>query len=117
GPTVADAILAWFHDKDNRKGIDRRHAVGVRITISRLTTHDSRLSGQSFVFTGELESLSRDEAKELVRAHGGDVSESVSRKTAYVVVGAEPGSKFTKAEQLGVRILDEPDFLRMVNAT
>ncbi len=115
GPTVAEAILAWFRDKDNRHVVERLHDVGIRITISRLTPHASRLSGQTCVFTGELESLTRDEAKELVRSHGGDVSESVSKKTSYVVVGTEPGSKLKRAEQLGVQTIDEEEFLKMVH--
>ena len=72
------------------------------------------LAGKSFVFTGELESLTRDEVKEKVRDLGGDVSESVSKLTSYVVVGSEPGSKYEKAKKLGVTILDEKDFLRLI---
>ncbi|MDO8622276.1 MAG: NAD-dependent DNA ligase LigA [bacterium] len=116
GPAVAEAILVWFRDKDNRRVVERLHEVGVRIEVvsSKLKAHSSKLSGQTFVFTGELESITRDEAKDLVRSHGGDVSESVSKKTSYVVVGTEPGSKLKKAEMLGVKTIGEAEFLRMV---
>jgi DNA ligase (NAD+) len=74
-----------------------------------------RFEGKSFVFTGELSSLTRDEAKNKVRSSGGEVSESVSAKTSFVVAGENPGSKYDKAKKLGVTVLDEKDFLKMVS--
>lgn len=117
GPVVAAAIVEWFRDRDNQKVVERLHGVGIRIEVDsrQSTVVSQKLSGKAFVFTGELESITRDEAKELARNHGGDVSESVSKKTSYVVVGAEPGSKFKKAEQLGVQTIGEKEFLRMAN--
>jgi len=72
------------------------------------------LRDKSFVLTGELESMTRDEAKEKIRALGGDVSSSVSRATSFVVVGKNPGSKYDKARELGVKVLDEKEFIKMV---
>jgi len=76
-----------------------------------------KLAGKSFVFTGGLANRSREEAGELVLQHGGKVSGSVSKKTDYVVVGADPGSKFDKAKSLGVPILDEPQFEKLLTAS
>ena len=73
-----------------------------------------KLAGKTFVFTGELETMSRDEAKEKARFLGAGVSESVSRKTSFVVVGTTPGSKYEKAKKLGVGILTEKEFLKML---
>ncbi len=72
------------------------------------------LEGKTFVFTGELESFSRAQAKELVRERGGTASESVSKKTDYVVVGESPGDKYEKAKKLGVKALNEAEFKRMI---
>lgn len=111
GEIVADSLVAFFSDAHQRARIDHllQHVkpsqVSVRETIGPF-------SGTSWVLTGTLESLGRDEAKEKIRALGGDVSESVSKKTSFVVVGAEPGSKADKARKLGVTILDEEEFLK-----
>ncbi len=114
GPVVAKSISEWFAEKRNREFIEKLDEVGVR--IERYAIRDTRLplSGQSFVLTGTLESMSRDQAKEKIRALGGDISESVSKKTSYVVAGAEPGSKKDKAEKLGVKVLNEKEFLNLL---
>lgn len=112
GEVMADALIAFFSDEKNAKRVDRLlehvHPESVQAPSQGI------LSGTSWVFTGSLSSMSRDEAKALVRELGADVSESVSKKTTYVVVGEDPGSKAEKAEELGVEILDEAGFLKKV---
>lgn len=112
GEIVADAIVAFFHDAHDRKRLD--HLLDV-VTVTHAPRRAAgKLTGTTWVLTGTLESLGREAAKSAIRALGGDISESVSKKTSYVVVGADPGSKATKAEQLGVKILDEKAFLKMI---
>lgn len=113
GDVVAKAILEFFNDKEEVKRID--HLLEF-VDVGRATRDVRRgpLSGTSWVFTGTLSGLSREEAKDAVRKLGADVSESVSKKTTYVVVGEGPGSKADKAKKLGVTILDEKGFLGKV---
>ena len=87
--------------------------IGVHVSyiVDRVS---KRLNGKSFVLTGTLKSLSRDEVKDKIRQAGGQVSSSVSKKTDYVVVGEEPGSKYNKAKQLGVKIISEKEFLELL---
>ncbi len=114
GPQVASSIFNYFKEEKNKKLVNDLLKNGVQIEKVKLPTSNGALSGKSFVLTGTLSSMSRDEAKEKIRALGGDVSESVSKKTSYVVVGAEPGSKAAKAEKLGVTILNEKEFLNLI---
>ncbi|NMB48705.1 NAD-dependent DNA ligase LigA [Candidatus Kuenenbacteria bacterium] len=114
GPVVAESIFQWFHEPNNLKFIDQLLAHGVKIEKAAHELTTGKLTGQTFVLTGTLESFSREEAKAKIRALGGELSESVSKKTDYVVVGDNPGSKLDKAEKLGVKILDEQEFLRLV---
>ncbi|MBI4433699.1 NAD-dependent DNA ligase LigA [Candidatus Uhrbacteria bacterium] len=115
GPVVAGSIVHWFADAEHRQILERLEAVGVRILPPQQTRPVSgALVGKSFVFTGELRTLSRDAAKELVRSRGGEVHTSVAKTTSYVVVGADPGSKLQKAESLGVPLLEEEEFLRLM---
>ena len=111
GSVVAESIRAWFADKTNQKMV--RELVQ-QITVAASEKQSSKLAGRTFVFTGTLERISRDEAKKLVKENGGDVSSSVSKNTSFVVAGAEAGSKLTKAEQLGVAIISEDEFLQML---
>ncbi|MDO8599251.1 MAG: NAD-dependent DNA ligase LigA [bacterium] len=115
GPAMAEAILAWFRNRDNRRVVERLHEVGIRLELPKETVRSGKLAGKTFVFTGELETMSRETAEALVRAHGGKALSSVSKKTSYVVVGAEPGSKAKNAKQLGVPVLTEEQFTRLVN--
>lgn len=115
GPVVAQSIFDWFCEKRNVEFVEKLDSVGVRLEHYSLPTTNYKLSGKSFVLTGTLQSLSRDQVKEKIRALGGDVSESVSKKTSYVVAGTEPGSKKDKAEKLGVAILSEQEFLKLIS--
>ena len=124
GPKVAESIHSWFREKRNVALLEKLDKAGIHIEKQEARSkRQSRepaaegkqvLAGQTFVLTGTLESMSRDEAKEKIRAHGGDVSESVSKKTSYVVVGAEPGSKADKAKKLEVKIVNEKEFLALL---
>lgn len=113
GEVVAKSIYQWFRTERNRKLIQKIRHVGVTI-ISGPTTRGGKLGGKTYVLTGTLESMTRDEAKEKIRSLGGSISENVSRETDYVVAGREPGSKYNRAEKLKVPILNEQEFKRMI---
>jgi DNA ligase (NAD+) len=113
GEVVAESVHEYFQSKRRQEEIDRLLSVGVEIEPPPRRAAQ-RLKSQTFVLTGTLESLSRDEAKERIRALGGDVTSSVSAQTDYVVVGADPGSKLAAAQKLGRPILDEPEFLKFL---
>jgi DNA ligase (NAD+) len=112
GDVVAKSIYDFFRNKENLKLIDGLLKVGVKIIKPEKI--ETKLKGLTFVFTGALKTMTRDEAKEKVRLLGGDVSSSVSRETDYVVAGESPGSKFEKAKKLGVKIISEEEFLKMI---
>ncbi len=114
GPKVAESIYGWLHEPRNVRFVERLHKAGVLIDVPHAPSGAQKFAGQSFVLTGTLEALSREEAKERIRAMGGEASESVSKKTSYVVAGAEPGSKLEKAKKLGVTVLDEREFLKLL---
>jgi DNA ligase (NAD+) len=113
GEKVARSIVDYFGDKKHQAYIEKLFMNGVAIK-KQTEAKTGKLSGQSFVLTGSLESMSRDEAKDKIRALGGEVNESVSKNTAAVIVGAEPGSKYDKAKKLGVKTLDEKEFLKII---
>lgn len=115
GPVVAESISAFFRNERNRDVIRRLAHAGVnfRRTATRANT-GARFAGKTFVLTGTLAGFTRDEASRTIRELGGDVSSSVSKKTAYVVAGSEPGSKLDKAHQLGVAVLDEEAFVKLL---
>ena len=117
GPVVAREIATFFDQKHNREVIDklRRHGIEPpEVEVKRAA--ELPLQGQTWVLTGTLESLTRDEAKERLTALGAKVTGSVSKKTDYVVAGSEAGSKLDKAERLGVAVLDEDAFLKRLEA-
>ncbi len=112
GGVVAESIAEFFGSDRGRQMLEDYWAVGV--TVSKAKAIKRVLEGKTFVITGTLEKLGREEAKDTVRMLGGGVSESVSKKTDYVVVGENPGSKAAKAQELGVKILSEAEFLQLV---
>ena len=114
GPKVAASIVEFFSEPANRQLIKRLHKAGVHPTAEKREVKSQKLAGKSFVFTGGLANRSREEAGELVQQHGGKVSGSVSKKTDYVVVGTDPGSKYEKAKELGVTILTESEFEKLL---
>jgi len=116
GPKVAEAITEFFSEAANRNLIKKLSKAGVRPTAERREVKSQNLAGKAFVFTGGLANRSREDAGELVQQHGGKVSGSVSKKTDYVVVGTDPGSKYDKAKELGVTILTEAEFERLIGA-
>lgn len=113
GGVVAESISAFFKDPREVKRVDHLLKYVHPTHHAPRTTHGP-LSGTSWVLTGTMEALSRDEAKEKIRNLGGDVSESVSKKTTFVVAGENPGSKYDKAQKLGVTVLDEKEFLKKI---
>src|SRR3954466_11094423 len=115
GPTIAAAVVEWFTVDWHRAIIDKWRAAGVRMADERDTSVERTLEGLSIVVTGSLTVFSRDDAKEAIVARGGKAASSVSKKTAYVVAGDSPGSKYDKAVELGVPILDEDGFRRLLN--
>jgi len=114
GPKVAASIVEFFSEPANRQLIKKLHRLGVHPTAEKRVVKSQKLAGKSFVFTGGLGNRSREEAGEIVQQHGGKISGSVSKKTDYVVVGTDPGSKYEKAKELGVTILDEGEFEKLV---
>jgi DNA ligase (NAD+) len=116
GEVVARSIVDWFSDKENKK-LFTRLLKQVRIApVTRQASSSTPFSGKSFVLTGTLEKMSREEAKEKIRTLGGEVRESVSKNTDYVVSGANPGEKLEKAEELGVKVLNEREFLKLLDS-
>ncbi|MDI6852203.1 MAG: NAD-dependent DNA ligase LigA [Deltaproteobacteria bacterium] len=113
GPQVARSIREYFQDPKNQELLRELRELGVK-PLPPEKPPETPLAGKTFVFTGGLEHFSREEAKALVTARGGRVSSSVSAKTDYVVVGADPGSKFAKAKELGITILDEAEFRKLM---
>jgi DNA ligase (NAD+) len=115
GPKVAAAIAEFFSEAANRQIIKKLEKAGVRPIAEKRLLKSQKLAGKSFVFTGGLANRSREDAGRLVIQHGGKVSSSVSKKTDYVVVGTDPGSKYNKAKELGVPVLTEDEFERLVS--
>ena len=110
GPKVAESLYEWFHEKRNEKFLKKLDDVGIGVFGEKAARVSAKFAGKTFVLTGTLSGMSREVAKEKIRALGGGISESVSRKTSYVVAGEEAGSKLDKAKELGVKILTESDF-------
>lgn len=114
GQITAENIVNFFAHPQTKELIDRLRAAGVVMTYQAAEAAGNALAGKTFVLTGTLPTLSRDQATSLIEANGGEVKSSVSKKTSYVLAGADPGSKLTKAESLGVTILSEDDLYAMI---
>lgn len=114
GPILAPSIAEWFADPFNQQLLDKMRAAGVTMQAQAKVRAGDTLDGKSFVLTGTLPTLTREQASELIESHGGKISSSVSKKTDYVLVGDSPGSKAEKAAKLGVTIISEEDLLRMI---
>jgi DNA ligase (NAD+) len=114
GRVIADSVVEFFSLDENRAIVEKLRAAGVNLREEKGAAREGPLSGMSFVVTGRLERFSRDHAESLIKANGGAVSSSVSKKTSYLVVGAEPGSKLAKASSLGTNLLDEDAFVALL---
>ncbi|KKU25845.1 MAG: ligase protein [Candidatus Magasanikbacteria bacterium GW2011_GWA2_46_17] len=114
GEQVSDSILEYFSDLKNTQFIQKLMENGVKIKNQKSKIKNIKLSGQTFVITGTLKSMSREEAKRRIETLGGKTAESVSKKTTAVIVGENPGSKYRKAKELGIKILSEKDFWSII---
>ncbi len=114
GPKIADSITAFFRQEENRDIIERLSKAGVQLEEKAAKAEELPLAGQEFVITGRLESFSRQEAEARIKALGGSTGSSVTKKTTYLVAGAEPGSKLTRAQELGTKQLTEDELLRLL---
>ena len=113
GPVMASSIVKFFSSQNTKKMIEEFKKIGINLKQDKRDVKKSRISGKTFVFTGELKQFTRDEAKSKVEELGGKWSSSVSRQADFVVAGANPGSKYTKAKKLGINILQEKAFIEL----
>ena len=113
GEKMADSVYEFFHNEENLKMLDELKSLGINPTAD-LTAKSDKLGGKTFVLTGTLQNMTRDGASELIKQNGGKTSSSVSKKTDYVLAGENAGSKLDKAQNLGVIILTEDEFLEMI---
>jgi DNA ligase (NAD+) len=113
GPRVAEAIQEFFAEKRNREVVEKLRKAGLRFEQEQIRKREGKLTGKQFVLTGTLPTLTRDQAKQMIEENGGRVVGSVSKKTDYVIVGADAGSKLDKARSLGIKTLDEAGFRKL----
>jgi DNA ligase (NAD+) len=120
GEEIAQAVYEWFHKEANQDLVQRLQAAGLQFVREKKDENaiaiNPNIAGKTFVVTGTLPTLKRDEAKALIQGAGGKVTDSVSKKTNYLVVGAEAGSKLEKAQSLGVECLSEEELLKLINS-
>jgi len=117
GPKITDSITAFFRQEDNLNIIRRLKDAGVKLEETAAVKKDLPLSNKEFVVTGRLDTFTRQEAEARIKALGGTAKDNVTRKTSYVVHGADPGSKLTRAQELGIKTLDEKEFLDLLKGT
>jgi DNA ligase (NAD+) len=118
GPRIAESIVTFYRQEGNRQIIEKLRKAGVRLErekVEEAKPEELPLAGLEFVLTGKLESFSRSEAEAKIKALGGKAGSDVTKKTSYVVVGTDPGSKLDKAERLGTKTLSEAEFLDFLN--
>lgn len=115
GSTIAESIVEWFEQDWHGAIIEKWGKAGVNMVNQKVASVPQTLAGLTIVVTGSLETFSRDEISEVIAAHGGKASSSVSSKTSYVLVGSDPGSKLAKAQELGVPIIDEDAFKKLMS--
>jgi DNA ligase (NAD+) len=116
GPVVAESIYNFFHNPKNLKVLEKLQKGGVVFPAEKSPATETPLAGKTFVLTGGLESMTRDEARRTIESLGGRVSSSVSKKTDFVIAGKDPGSKYGEAVRLGVKTLNEPEFRKLAGA-
>ncbi len=114
GPSISESVIRFFRNAQNRKIVDKLRKSGLILTSKGKIKRSNRLVEKSFVLTGTLSTMSREEAKEKIQNHGGSVVSSVSKNTNYVVAGESAGSKLDKAQKLGIEILSEKQFLELI---
>ena len=114
GPEVAASVHQFFRDKKNKESIELLKKAGVKVIEPKIK-EKGKLAGKTFLFTGALKTFGRDEARDLVESLGGMTASSVSKKVDFVVVGEDPGSKFDKAKELGIKILTEEEFKKLIS--
>jgi DNA ligase (NAD+) len=114
GPRVSESIRAFFDEKRNRELVERLRKAGLTFEAAK-KKRGTKLAGKTFVLTGTLAHHSRDEARRMIEDAGGKVTGSVSKKTDYVVAGADPGSKLDKARELGVKVIGEREMEELVD--
>jgi DNA ligase (NAD+) len=115
GPKIAESVVAFFRQKENRRLIEKLRKVGVKLAeVKAVEAKELPLAGQEFVITGTLKSFSREVAHEKIKALGGVAKDNVTRQTTYLVVGADPGSKLARAQALGIKQITEAELLRLV---
>ncbi|MDD2690062.1 MAG: NAD-dependent DNA ligase LigA, partial [Candidatus Omnitrophica bacterium] len=114
GPVMAESIIDFFSQGPTKEVISELKKSGLNFKEVGFSTKKTSLSGKTIVFTGELKGYSRSDAEELVRKFAGNPSSSVSKNTDFVVAGENPGSKYEKAKKLGVKVIDEKEFSRLI---
>ena len=115
GPRIAESIVFFFKNEENKKIIEKLRLAGVNFKSGKMVVEErAEFAGKTFVLTGRLTSFTRDEARQLIEKYGGRVSSAVSRATDVVLAGQETGSKLDSAIKLGIKIIDEEEFKRLV---
>jgi DNA ligase (NAD+) len=113
GPRIAQSIVEFFQERRNRELVQQLRSAGLSFTGNK-KQRGTKLAGKTFVLTGTLARYTRDEAKKMIEDAGGKVASSVSKKTDYVVAGADAGSKLEKAKELGVKVVDEKEMEKLL---